>query len=412
MSISLAQILSHPRLFVPYWFKEKNLSVLGSLIIDSEGKSRDLNEIHIVSWLDYAQELKIFNEDRDRASRLRGFPEKDLAKATEEFLIGKKKEALDAAKENIKCTSETLEELQRFLIAATGKSDEVELAALAHLLWQIKRKMFNKKVFFHLMVIFKGRQGVGKTEAIRALFAPVRGWFKSTSLNEIADERWRLFLREGFVVFCDELQFAERTSVDALKNIISAETLETRKLGTNMYMNVTQNCTFVGASNRSVGDLIRDNTGMRRFFEIESLQKMDWETINSIDALKIWRGIDENRSEPYTAPFKKQIATRQEQLVLPDAEEDFLESFKLLEGSQIDRTEFIANSKMYSAFSAFAKQNGERLRASNIFHKRIKGLGMDAYFERQGHQGSKGYRITKVTLDLIEKYLREFVSGF
>lgn len=398
------EILSDPRTFVPYWFKLKKLRIQGNLILNEVGKSFDLHLILNAMWLDYTAELRNFNGGADREDRVKGFPEKDLVKAVEEYLEVKKQEALEEIKAAIKCTGENLEELRRFLHAATGRHDDVELAVLAHIIWQVKRKIFHKKVFAHQMVIFRGPQGIGKTEAIRQLFKPLLGWFKSASLSEITDDRWKLFLRDGFVVFCDELQYAERTSVDALKNIVSADTFETRKLGGNIYVNVTQNCTFVGATNRSVSEMIRDNTGMRRFFEIESLYKMDWETMNNLDALKIWQGIDETREKTYISAYKSEIHARQELLILPDSEEEFLSQFQFMDGSRESMTEFISNGDLYAVYCQYVKRNGERQKASNIFHKRIKNCGLKDVADRQGHNGDKGYRVSKATLDLIQKY--------
>lgn len=410
--MNIAEILSNPRAYVPYWFKLKKLRIQGSLILNDANKSFDLSLVLNGMWLDYTGQLREFNKESGREDRIKGFPEKDLVKAVEEFLEVKKQEALEQIKGTIKCAEENLDELKRFLLAATGRSDEVELAVLAHMIWQVKRKIFHKKVFAHQMVIFRGPQGIGKTEAIRKLFQPLLGWFKSATLSEITDDRWKLFLRDGFVVFCDELQYAERTSVDALKNIVSADTFETRKLGGNIYVNVTQNCTFVGATNRSVSEMIRDSTGMRRFFEIESLQRMDWDALNELDALKIWQGVDENREQLYIAPHKAEISARQEKLVLPDAEEEFLDHFQVLEGNSDARVEFISNAELYAVYGLYARKNGERQRASNVFHRRIKNIGMKDLAERLGHNGDKGYRVTKETLTLIQKYKRENSFSF
>ncbi len=408
--MNFAEVLSNPRMFVPYWFKLKNLKVTGNLITNSENKSFDLNNVLIGIWLDYSEAINGANTNRDR--RIKGFPERDLVKAIEEYLEVKKIEALEEIKAAIMCKEESLDELRRFLIAATGMCDEVALAGLAHLIWQVKRKIFNKKVRDHLMVIFKGKQGVGKTEAIRILFSPIKAWFKSASLSEITDDRWKLFLRDGFVVFCDELQYAERTSVDALKNIISADTFETRKLGTNIYVNVVQNCTFVGATNRSVSEMIRDNTGMRRFLEIESQHKMDWDLMNSIDALKIWNGVNESSEQTYINAYKKEIGVRQELLILPDSEQEFLGEFRFLDGSKDIMSEFISNGDLYAVYCLYVKRNGERQKPSNVFHRRVKHCGLKDIAERQGHNGDKGYRVTKTTSNLIQKYRKENTFTF
>jgi len=407
-----AEILSNPRHFIPFWFEEKRLRVKGNLVLNSTDTVYELSMVFNVMWLDYKERLHRFNSDMDDDERLRGFPEMDLTKALEEFLESKRQEALDEIRTAIKYRGEAADELRRFLVAATGKADEIELAALAHLLWQVKRKMFNKKVKDHQMVIFKGSQGAGKTEAIKILFSPIKAWFKGASLKEITDDRWKFLFRNSYVVFCDELQHAEWASVDALKNIISAEEFESRKLGTNIYDNVHQNCTFVGASNRSVGELIRDPTGMRRFFQIETLARMNWDEVNSIDAFKIWQSIDETKNDPYIAPFKSQIHALQSDLILPDPEDDFVNHFQLLENVSDARSKFVTNGEMYMAYSLYVRRNGERQKPSNTFHRKIQGNGMKAFVDRQGHSGSKGYLLTQKSFDALNNFRRDHTLDF
>jgi len=351
-------------------------------------------------WLDYREEIRAFNSEQK--VKLRPFPEKDLVKALDEFLEVKRQEALAEIMASVKCSGENRDELKRFLFAVTGKYDEVELAMLAHLIWQVKRKMFSKKVFNHTMVIFKGLQGAGKTEAIKMLFNVIRYWFNGASLKEITDDRWKFFFKTSFVIFCDELQHAEWASVDALKNIISANEFASRKLGTNIYDVVAQNCTFVGATNKPVGELIKDGTGMRRFFELQTLPKMDWDIINTIDYIKIWQGVDENREEPYIAPFKDKILEKQQELILPDPEDEFIHQFDLLAGSKAEKIKFVQNNELYQAYSVFTRQNGERQKPSISFHRSIKGKGLEA--GREGKSGVRGYYVTQKSYDMVSKF--------
>lgn len=399
-----SDVLANPRLYIPYWFGQKRLGVKANLILSEQDQSFELDLVFNVMWLDLKQELREENAGREVNDRIRGFSEGDLTKALEEFLEAKRQEAMNEVRNSLKCDGENLDELRRFLIAATGDCDEIQLAVLAHMLWQIKRKMFHKRVKDHVMVVFRGAQGAGKTEAVKILFSVIKAWFKGASLKEVTDDRWKFFFKNALVVFCDELQHAEWASIDALKNIISADEFESRKLGTNIYSSVRQNCTFVGASNRPLAEIIRDNTGMRRFFEIETLTKMDWDEINSVDVQKIWQGIDENRNEPYIRPFKQKISALQADLILPDPEEDFLSHFNLTSGPKESPGRFIANSDLYSAYVLFMKRNGERTKPSNAFHRKIKGMGMKLLEVRQGHKGERGYQISEESIQHITQY--------
>lgn len=391
-----------PRLFVDFWFKSKKLVVKANLILSEHNQTFDADLVFKSMWLDYKKHLLNENYQLPRDQRVRGFAEGDLKKAFEEFLEVQRQIALNEIREAIKSTGEDLGELRRFLIAATGKCSEIELAIMAHSVWQVKRKLFNRRVRDHVMVVLRGPQGGGKTEALKILFEPVKAWFKNASLKEVADERWKLLFRNALVIFCDELQHAEWASVDSLKNIISADELETRILGTNTYSNVRQNCTFIGASNRPLAEIIRDPSGMRRFFEVETLPKMDWEAINRIDVLKLWRGIDENSNETYIKPFKLEIASMQKDLILPDLEEEFLIQFDLLNES-IER-DFLSCAEIYDLYVRHCKQNGERTKTSNAFFRKVKSLGLRKYEDRHGKQGDRGYQIAINSHAKIKNY--------
>lgn len=404
--MNIFDVLTDPRLFVQYWFKEKNLTVKSNLILSGQNQPFDAETVFKSMWLDYKRTLFQENRERPRDERIKPFAEGDLKKAFEEFLEVKRQEALDLIRESVKTTGEDLGELRRFLIAATGKCSEIELAIMAHCIWQVKRKLLNRKVKDHVMVILRGPQGGGKTEALRALFEPVKAWFKNASLKEVADERWKLLFKNALVIFCDELQHAEWASVDSLKNIISSEELDTRFLGTNTYASVRQNCTFIGASNRPLAEIIRDPSGMRRFFEIQTLAKMDWQMINNIDVQKLWRGIDENSNVPYIEPFKQEIGIIQKDLILPDIEEEFIGQFDLLDDSA--ERKFISNGDIYSLYTHHCKQNGERTKTSISFHRKIKSLGLKRHEDRQGHQGDRGYQIAVSSLEKIKIYRNKY----
>jgi hypothetical protein len=403
--MSKNETLQSPRQFIPYWFGQKKLKVAGNLIITDLNEVQPKKLVFDIMWLDYVEHIRHFSLENNDKKAPKKFPEKDLEKAFSEFLAYQQKAALDDVRRKLKCTGENLDELRLLLKAMTGRCDDLELGVLSHLLWQVKRKLFNLKAKDHMMIIFRGKQGGGKTEAIKILFSVLEPWFKNASLKELTDDRWKHFFSNTYVAFCDELQYAEFADMDSLKGIISAEKVEARALGTNTYDNIRQNSTFVGASNRPVAELIKDSTGMRRFFELLTLDKMDWNTVNSIDVTKLWQGIDENRESPYTRPFKAEIEVLQNELTASDSEADFLSEFGLIaEDSPTPRTYFLTNAQLYSSYNEWANRNGERPKAGSAFHRKIKGMGLRAFADKQGNPATRGYWITGAIKDALENY--------
>ena len=60
---------------------------------------------------------------------------------------------------------------------------------------------------------------------------------------------------------------------------------------TNDVVTIQQRATFIGASNKVIAELIKDETGMRRFAGITYRSDADWEYLNGLDWLSAWQSI-------------------------------------------------------------------------------------------------------------------------
>jgi hypothetical protein len=189
--------------------------------------------------------------------------------------------------------------LRRFLHAVTGDERELDLVVLQHFIWQMKRKLNGLPVTDHLMAVFQGKTRAGKSTALLRLFEPVREVVSSfLGLDVLQDERQVFRLARSYVVFLDEMGKAPKVSVDTLKNVITRPDLEWRKLGTNTIERAVNNVTLIGASNPRLSELIADPTGMRRFYEVQCQDVLDWATVNAFDPLACWREVDERKASP------------------------------------------------------------------------------------------------------------------
>jgi hypothetical protein len=189
--------------------------------------------------------------------------------------------------------------VRKFIHAVTGEERELDLAVLLHFIWQMKRKLNGLPVTDHLMAVFQGKTRAGKSTALLRLFEPVREVLSSfLGLDVLQDERQVFRLARSYVVFLDEMGKAPKVSVDTLKNVITRPELEWRKLGTNTIERAVNNVTLIGASNPRLSELIADPTGMRRFYEVQCQDVLDWETVNAFDPLACWREVDERKASP------------------------------------------------------------------------------------------------------------------
>lgn len=184
-------------------------------------------------------------------------------------------------------------------------------AIIQSFMWQVKRKMLTRDVNHHLMPVFTGPQGSGKTSLMKAILAPIHELTTKSDFAQITDPR-NIELWDAFVIVLDEMGYASKADVDDVKSLITSEHLTRRPMRTNSTMTIRQRATFIGASNRELSELIRDDTGLRRFADIPTIQRCDWATIDQADMEMLWRSVDENGPNPII-PFLEGLSKRQEE---------------------------------------------------------------------------------------------------
>lgn len=252
-------------------------------------------------------------------------------------------------------------ELERWLRAVRPEADATDLAVMSHWIWLVKRKLFSLPVGNHLMPIFCGLTNTGKSVAIRKLIAPLKAIASESDLKRLSDGREDFVLIDSYIMFLDEMAKANSADVESLKTKITADHIEYRKLGTNAKIKGPQNASFIGTSNYSVVDVIKDPTSSRRYYELWVNARCDWKTINEIDYLAIWRSIDETKDGSfYLQGHADVIRERQEVIRDRDSVEEWLEHFELKPiGDHTDR-EFPVFT-LYSDYMEFmAQQKRER----------------------------------------------------
>lgn len=241
-------------------------------------------------------------------------------------------------------------ELERFIKALFPKADKKKLAFAQKVfecfIWQVKRKIAGLPVEHHIMTVLYSKQhGTGKSVSIGRLMDPLKEFVLHLQLDVFRDPFFRKAFSENFVVIFDELQGAGRTDIESMKNVITAEDLSARGMRTQDIDTIKQCCTFVGTTNRPLADLIFDNTGMRRFVELELDGMADLELItgekwengerkkakNPIDFLKVWQSVKEFTLNPILA-IKEEIEEHQETLRTQSTLEQWVEEFEISPG--------------------------------------------------------------------------------
>lgn len=305
---------------------------------------------------------------------------------------------LSEARNLLKCDSEQMHYIEEIVQAWTGGANVEDVHALAQFMWLVKRKLMGLEVRDHIMPVLYGSQGGGKSRAAKALFKPLEdlGYVLNVSVSQLADERYLKVLSENFIAFADEMTAAERADVNSLKNIITASILTPRKLGTNSAFKIRQNCTFFGASNRHINEMIFDSTGMRRFYQINCLSKFNWTAVNNINYLQAWRSIDELREEGYLASEVVQtlLKASQQHLVSHDDVDCFIEEHRLLPAAKTAGA-FRTQKQIFDDYSSWCVTSGLPVRLSAYeLAKRMRNRHFRTVVAKVEGKACRGFYVT------------------
>lgn len=201
-------------------------------------------------------------------------------------------------------------------------------AVLKKFIWQVKRKMLGLRIDNHLMPVITGAQGKGKSTFVRDyLLEPVGEVVNNTDFGKIEDDR-NMDMWRNFVLFLDEMGHAVKADIDTIKNKITAATVSGRPMRTNSNVQFAQNATFIGCSNKELNQLIRDETGNRRFVSLRYSMNPDWGVLATVQPHLLWMSVDEHGEDP-TKGIADQLRAAQALVREKSMVEQWLEDFKV-----------------------------------------------------------------------------------
>lgn len=362
-------MISDPRKYVRKWLEAKSITIdeRGTLV-SSDG--RDNTELFDTLFLDYNEQVAFFNLAADK--KIRAVHEGHLQKALHELIA---LHVLDARKklfEKIKFSgTEALTPLENFVTAMTGKNDLTTVGVMAHFIWGIKRKLLGLDTAFQIMPIILGKQEAGKSYSVEKLLSPIKHLTLEMNLNEVIDPRNLLAFGRNFAIIINEMAGANKTDVEKLKNLITTKHNDVRKLHTNDVIKSRQNTSLIGTTNKPVAEIIYDPSGARRFYEIRTLDKMDWTVIENLDYIALWTGINENRARGYYEEHKTGINENQEELKGLEEVQVFLDFYKVKPGNKE-----IAALILYETYKSWCESNGVKNPLNSVwFSRRLTGKG-------------------------------------
>jgi hypothetical protein len=146
--------------------------------------------------------------------------------------------------------------------------------------------------------------------------------------------------------------------------------------------------------------LIFDDTGMRRFYQVDCLPKLDWAVTQNIDYLRLWKSVNENAETPLLADQAmlqrvKRVQSRKRQITM-------IEKWLRERDWKPFVVETVNGQAFYEEFVKFEKaNNNDRSDMSHTkFGRDIKDIAMNIpglELEKKGTNKGNVYKITYQT---------------
>ncbi len=262
---------------------------------------------------------------------------------------------------------------EQFIRAITGKQKDIDVASLKHFVWQVKRKLMGLSVEHHMMIVLCGHSGSGKSVAIRKLIGPLEKLYAEKQLDCVADERQYQAFEDRYIILFDEMAREQKADVNALKRIITSDRITFRPLFTNLQKTIRNKSTMIGTSNQEIRDLVKDHLSSRRWYQIDSQELCDWEVINKMDYIALWRSVDANQASPIVKHLESVKQWQQETKYLSPVEQ-FIEEIDLKKSKDFK----VPSICLFKKFVEWSKDNCEYTVSSIDFYRRLRAIGYES----------------------------------
>ena len=274
-----------------------------------------LGNVDNESLLDLKRELRLVKDDLCLS-----FSDRAIGDAVDAWDINARQQAkmqmfMDIIYERGKATGPIGKQMWKDMEAACFDVSETQegfaVAIIQKFMWQVKRKALGLPITNHLMPVITGPQGKGKSTFVEAMCAPLKGAMRNVDFSMITDIR-NIDIWSSSILFLDEMGHAAKADMETVKKEITGEVSTKRFMHTNGSGQIKQQATLIGCSNKSLSQLIFDETGLRRFGELVWKLNPDFEAINALDWVMLWKSVDPEGQDP-SDDVRPLLAVRQEE---------------------------------------------------------------------------------------------------
>lgn len=366
--------LTDSRNYVQQWIIRNDVKISpNGRLEDKEGRTQI--ELQDRMLLDYEAEVSGYNRLMDRGSKIMPLKSSSLEMALREAIANHVLNARKTALSEITYNPSAIGRVNDFLEALQGQPPtDLEIKVLQHWMWSVKRKALGRSVIYHIMpIIFSIKQRNGKSKSLELLCSPLADYCMEDTVQSMSDSRNYFAYQNNLIAFVNEMQGTKRADMEAVKSIITQSTLDVRKLGTNLRVKISQNCSFFGTTNRHLSEILIDSE-MRRFFQFNAAETIDRDKINSINYFDMWRSIDENLEYGYLSDVQEDLAKVQREYAQEDYHVEFMLAYDLQPVPKGSPYCFIRASDLYPVYVDWCATNGYKALSSNWLGIKLKSL--------------------------------------
>lgn len=266
---------------------------------DETFNSADLNFI--------LNQMKIWSAEIVGAPQV--FHSQLIEAAFQNWTVGEKDRLRQAAYQSVKfdpgADATELTRFVEFILAPSDGGDperDIRAAevALRNFIYRVKNHMRRQwRHGVHMMPIFFGPQGSGKTTMVRHLISPLEQFSAGVGFDVITNDSKMFQLSVIPIMFFDELAGISKADNERLKDIMHTQSRQLKQLYQSASNRVLVS-TFIGCTNKDISTLIRDETGNRRYYQIEAARRARADILK-FDAGAMWRSVDEDGEPPLYA---------------------------------------------------------------------------------------------------------------
>lgn len=396
--VTPATLVQHAELYVDWWVKTKGYNVQ-KIISDVQAAQEELS----LNYEDFRLEV-----NKKGKKRYAGIKQNLLTAALNTYIRNTYQKERQETLDRLKCKEPNLAPLFKWIEAICGNVNEVDAAVIAHWCWMVKQKAQNKDTVYQVMPVLFGPQGSGKTIAIEKLIKPLKDFRLNMHLDKIGDEKYWDGFSKNLIVFFDELSGAKKAELSSLKHVISAKDLSYRKMYSHSVSSVKQACSFIGCTNTNTFEVLWDPTGARRFWEIKTLPKVNWDVINSIDYEELWKGINDSLEHGYMAEHILNAMNKvQVRNTIEDVVSSFIGAFGMTEPGEKQSVEM---GKLYQRFDFFCRTSGEKVMSLNRLKNQLASRGFEITMDNSTGRRKNFIQVSIKAAEELEKPVTHLAS--